>query len=165
MNRSPSASSARNRPRASSLGAACGRGTKTTTSAAETRKLAASSQRAVVAPNAATSTPPIGAPTSVEPCWIARADAAGALHPRAGELDDVGEERGARRRSGRVEERADEDERHELPELDPDRRVQQRDRRDGAGAREIGDDARRPEAEPVDDDAAEERRRGRSAGS
>ena len=36
--------------------------------------------------------------------------------------------------------------------------VQQRDRRDGGRAREVGDDARRPEAEPVDDDAAEERR-------
>ena len=36
--------------------------------------------------------------------------------------------------------------------------VQQRDRGDGRRAREVGDDARRPEAEPVDDDAAEERR-------
>ena len=86
-----------------------------------------------------------------------RANAAGALHRHPGRLDDIGEERRARRGARRVQKCADEDERHELPELEPDRRVQQRDRGDGPGAGEIRDHARRPEPEPVDDDSAEER--------
>ena len=160
MNRSPSASSAKKRPaRLASSASRCGRGTKQR----DERGREEEARR-------------------VEPERGRRAERrrrarrraarrrAGALLDRRrgcrsrapcatpGELDDVGEERGPRRRSRRVEERADEDERHELPELDPDRRVQQRDRGDGAGAREIGDDARRAEPEPVDDDAAEERR-------
>ncbi len=89
----------------------------------------------------------------------AGAHAGRALHADVGELDDVGEQRGACRRSRGVEERADEHERHQLPDLDPDRRVEQRDRRDGCRAREVGDDTRPAESEAVDDDTAEERRK------
>ncbi len=91
------------------------------------------------------------------PLLDAAADPARPLHADACELDDVGEERLARGRARRVEQRAEEYERHQLPELDPDRGVNQRDRRHRAGAREIRRDARRAESEPVDDDTAEER--------
>jgi hypothetical protein len=85
------------------------------------------------------------------------ADPARTLHPHARQLDDIREERLPRRRSGRVEERTEEHEGHELPELDPDGGVEQGDRGDRAGACEVGDDARRSEAQAVDDHAAEER--------
>ena len=45
-----------------------------------------------------------------------------------------------------------------LPQLDSDGRVDHRNRRHGTGAREVGDQARGPKAEPVDDDPTEERR-------
>ena len=72
MKRMPSASSAKNRFGASSSPAAfaAGLGTKNATSAAETRKLAESSQSAFVAPTVATRMPPSGAPTSIAPCWM-----------------------------------------------------------------------------------------------
>ena len=83
-------------------------------------------------------------------------DARCPLHADTGELHDIGKERRAGGCARRVEQRAEEHERHQLPQLDPDGRVQQGDRRDTGRAREIGDDARRSEAEPIDDDAAEE---------
>ena len=76
-------------------------------------------------------------------------------HPRL--LRDIRQERRPRGRAGCIEQRAEEDERHQLPELDPDGRVQERDRGDGRRAGEIGDDTRRPEPEPIHDDPAEER--------
>ena len=158
MKRSPSASSAKKRPPRSSE-PRWGRGTKTTTSAAEKRKLAASSHSAAFAPKAATRTPPSGAPISCAPCWMPARMPRRPLHAaRPASLDDVGEQRRSCRGARCVEERADEDEHHQLPDLDPDGRCEQRDRRDGSRAREVGDDARRAEPEPVDDDAAEEGR-------
>ena len=73
------------------------------------------------------------------------ADSTGTLHPDSGELDHIREQRGARRGSGRVEQRSEEHQRKQLPELDPDGQIQERYRRDGGGAREIPEDARRPE--------------------
>ena len=84
------------------------------------------------------------------------ADAGRSLHSDVGELDDVREERCPGGRTGRVEQRSDEHEQHELPDLDPDRCRKQRNGRDGSRAREVGDDARGAEAESIDDDAAEE---------
>lgn len=83
-------------------------------------------------------------------------DAARTFQTRSGQLDEVRDERCPCRRAGRVEKRAEKDQGHELPQLDPDRDLEQRDRSDCCGAREIGDDARRAKAEPIDDDAAEE---------
>ena len=138
--------------------AAAGRGTKSPTSAAETRKLAASIHSAVVAPNAATRMPPSGAPTRVEPCWIAaRIPLARSMRAPASSTTS-GRSAARAVAPGASRSAPSEHERQELPELDPDRRVQERDRRDGRRAGEVGDDARRPEAEPVDDDAAEEGR-------
>ena len=85
-----------------------------------------------------------------------RPDAARTLHGHPGRLDDVREERRARGGSRRVEQRAEEHERHQLPELDPDRRVQEGDGGDGAGARQVSHDARCTEPETIDDHAAEE---------
>ena len=95
----------------------------------------------------------------------AASDTARALHRHAGELDEVGQDRRPRGRSRRVQERAQEHEREELPELDADGRVEEGDRRDGPGARQVGDDARRAEPEAVHDHTAEERREDDAAGS
>ena len=74
MNRIPSASSPKNRPDGSVSDSGshsrCGRGIAPATIAAETTKLAAFSQSAVVAPRLATSKPPSGPPTSSDPCWM-----------------------------------------------------------------------------------------------
>ena len=86
----------------------------------------------------------------------AGANAGGALHSDAGELDDVRKEGCPRGRARGVEQRAEEHEQHELPDLDPHGCIEQRDGCDGRRARKVGDDARRTEPEPVDDDAAEE---------
>ena len=81
-------------------------------------------------------------------------DAARPLHPGTGELDEIGDESRSRSGAGCVEQRAQKDQGHELPQLDADGRVQQRDRGDRGGAREVGDDTRRPEPEAIDDHAA-----------
>ncbi len=85
------------------------------------------------------------------------ADPARALHPHGRELDEVRKERLSCGGARRVQECPQEHERHELPELDPDGGVEQRDCCDCRGARQVGDHARRTKAEAVHDDAAEER--------
>jgi hypothetical protein len=84
------------------------------------------------------------------------ADPGRPLDPHVRELGDVGEQRAAGGRAGRVEERAEEDERVERGQRERVERVEERDRGHGGGAREVGDHARRTEAEPVDERAAEE---------
>jgi hypothetical protein len=84
------------------------------------------------------------------------ADTGRALHPDARELDGVGEQGLTSRGPGGVEESAREYERQKLPELDTDRRVEQGNRRHRPCAREVRDDARRPEPKAVDDHSAED---------
>ena len=124
MNRMPSASSAKKLPLLLASGDARRVAARSRpTSAAETRKLAAFEPQRRRRAERRDEHAADRRADEERALLDRRPDPARALHPRAGELDEVGEERGARGRAGCVEERAEEDQRHQLPELDPDRRV------------------------------------------
>ena len=82
-------------------------------------------------------------------------EARAALERHLGPVEQLGQDRLARRLARRVEERSGEDERQQRCERQADRVVEDRHAEDGSAAREVGDDARPPVPEPVDDDAAE----------
>jgi hypothetical protein len=149
MNRMPSTSSGRNPGVSGSSSLRPGRGTKKATSAAVDPQRVGCAYRGDQ--NAADRS------SEEQRALLDRsANPARALHPRASQLDEIGQQRGARRRARSIEECAHEHEREQRPELQADGRVQQRDGRDCRGARKICDDARCPKPEAVHDHAAEE---------
>ena len=126
--------------------------------AAETRKLAASSQRAVVAPNAATSTPPIGAPTSVEPCWmLARIPLARSMRTPASSTTS-GSSAARAVAPGASSSAPRNTSAKSCQSSIPTVRSRSGIAATAAALARSAEHARRPEAEPVHDDAAEERR-------
>ena len=130
-------------------------GTKTNMSSAETANVTASSTSTFVGADDGDQHARERRAEHVRAARDAVEEARAALERHLGPLEQLGQHRLARRLAGRVEERSGEDEREQRGERQADRVVEDRDAEHGDAAREVGDDARAPVAEPVDDDAAE----------